>query len=187
MYGENDCRKGETSSLDFGLTQMPLAAGPITGDSTFVLGSIGVYSVSPVEFATDYTWTVPSGVTVTKGVTPNIVTLNFGPASTAGSLYVVGTNNCSSGPQSEVIDLKIPIKSSIVYPVPNKGIFNAKITFPEETTFSIAVYDPLGKKTMEIIDAKTRIVGLKRISVTPRTRVSRAVPSFAFSFSDFTS
>jgi len=155
VYGENDCRKGETSSLDFGLTQMPLAAGPITGDSTFVLGSIGVYSVSPVEFATDYTWTVPSGVTVTKGVTPNIVTLNFGPASTAGSLYVVGTNNCSSGPQSEVIDLKIPIKSSIVYPVPNKGIFNAKITFPEETTFSIAVYDPLGKKTMEIIDAKT--------------------------------
>ncbi|MEI7522672.1 MAG: MBG domain-containing protein [Mariniphaga sp.] len=156
VYGQNDCRAGATSSLAYELTQKPLAAGIITGEPNFVLNSSGVYSVSPVENATDYTWTVPSGVTITKGVTPNIVTLNFGPAAVAGDLYVVGTNSCPGvGDKSPVISLTVPPKSSIIYPVPNSGIFRAKITFPEETTFNIAVYDPLGNMVREILDAKT--------------------------------
>ena len=74
----------------------------------------------------------------------------------AGDLYVVGTNSCPGvGDKSPVISLTVPPKSSIIYPVPNSGIFRAKITFPEETTFNIAVYDPLGNMVREILDAKT--------------------------------
>ena len=155
VYGVNDCSSGASSSVTFDLTQKPGNAGPITGEPTFVLGSSGIYSVSPIEHATDYTWTVPAGVTVEKGVTPNIVTLHFGPAAVAGALFVAGKNDCSSGGQSEVINLTVPAKSSIVYPVPNRGTFTAKITFPEETTFSIKIIDPLGKVVREILNAKT--------------------------------
>ena len=159
VYGKNDCRSGASDSLTFDLTQKPLAAGIITGESNFVLNSSGAYSVEPIEFATDYIWTVPSGVTVmtadNNGLNHNHVTLNFGPTAVAGSVYVVGKNDCSSGPQSPSIALTVPTKSSIIYPVPNSGIFTARISFPEETTFNIMVADPLGNIILEILDVKT--------------------------------
>ena len=72
-------------------------------------------------------------------------------------MSVYGSNQaaCPDGEPSPDFTLTIPEKTFEVYPVPSNGIFNASITFPVESTFNIAIYDHLGNKIMEILDAKT--------------------------------
>jgi hypothetical protein len=42
-----------------------------------------------------------------------------------------------------------------VYPVPSDGLFTVVMTYPEETTFAVNIYNPRGEKILEIKDAKT--------------------------------
>ena len=120
-----------------------------------MIGGIAVYKVDSIANATDYHWTLPTGVTASAGENTNTITLNFGSAATGSVLSVIGSNACSSGVISEPFILEIPEKAFILYPVPSNGVFTAGVSFPAEATFTINVYDHLGSKIMEIDDAKT--------------------------------
>ena len=156
VYGLNDCAAGKASQFPIEVTLKPGAAGAIIGESTFTEGSSGeAYFVTPIENATDYTWTFPSGATIVTGANTNSITVAFSATAQTGSITVHGSNVCGDGVASAPFEISVPSKAFKVYPVPSNGIFTAAITFPQEETFTINIYDHLGNKVMEVNDART--------------------------------
>jgi hypothetical protein len=72
----------------------PATPGAITGSATQCSGNTGqVYSISAVPTATSYTWTVPSGWTITSGQGTVAITANVG---SSGNIYVTANNSGGS-------------------------------------------------------------------------------------------
>lgn len=68
---------------------------PISGPSEVCANQSGIkFYVNAVSNATNYTWVVPTGATVTAGQGTNSVTVTLG--STAGNICVTANNSCSS-------------------------------------------------------------------------------------------
>ncbi len=83
-----------------GICTPPPTPGAISGVSPANAGATGqVFSVSPVSGASSYTWTVPTGSTITAGATTNSITVTLG--STSGNVTVIANNGtCSSAAQT---------------------------------------------------------------------------------------
>ncbi|MFZ2286207.1 MAG: hypothetical protein WAV93_04405 [Bacteroidales bacterium] len=90
-------------NLGLTVTQLPVAAGPITGSSAFTPGTTAVpYSVGTITNATSYAWSyIGTGVTITGNGSSN-VTLDFASDATAGQLSVGGINTCGAGTTSSL-------------------------------------------------------------------------------------
>jgi hypothetical protein len=102
VFGNNTCGDGGSSPA-FSVTVNPLPdpAGTISGPSDICAPESGVvYSVPPVNNATGYIWTVPSGVIVVAGSNTNAITVNFPVTAASGNFTVQGTNYCGNGPVS---------------------------------------------------------------------------------------
>jgi len=77
---------------------VPGPAGIISGPDTVCRGDNGkVYSVSPVPYATFYTWNLPAGMTAIGGANTNSITLNFSPTLISGDITVYGSDSCNNG------------------------------------------------------------------------------------------
>ncbi len=86
---------GATLSFLAGCPPIP-QAGPITGPTTACANSTGhVYSIDPLANATAYTWSVPTGATITAGAGTTSITVTFG--TTSGNVSVYGTSSCAAG------------------------------------------------------------------------------------------
>lgn len=99
VYGNNPCGSGALSP-PFPVTVTPAvaAAGEIVGPASVCQGSTGVmYSVAAIANATSYTWTVPSGATITGGGTTNSITVDFSASASSGTVSVYGSNSCGNG------------------------------------------------------------------------------------------
>ncbi|MCK9413375.1 MAG: gliding motility-associated C-terminal domain-containing protein [Prolixibacteraceae bacterium] len=102
VYGSNSCGNGLVSTLPVVVSDIPANPGSISGSTAICQGSTGlIFSVTPVNGATGYTWTVPSGATITS-VPPltNSITVDFGMASMNGNVTVYASNGCGNGPVS---------------------------------------------------------------------------------------
>ena len=76
----------------------PSAAGTITGAATVVQGTNNIpYSVTAIANATGYSWTLPTGGTITSGANTNSITVNFSATAVSGNVCVQGTNTCGNG------------------------------------------------------------------------------------------
>ena len=151
------CVNGKASTLAVQLTQLPVAAGAITGNHMASAGTTGaVYSVAPITNATKYEWTLPAGATIRSGANTNSITVDFGTSVSGGTITVAGLNDCSKkGAVSPAFSLTVPTAEYSVYPVPNNGTFTAKITYPIESVFDITIHNQNGKVIMEVKDART--------------------------------
>ncbi|MDF1674385.1 MAG: PKD domain-containing protein [Vicingaceae bacterium] len=75
---------------------VPSNAGAITGSVSECNNATGVsYSIAAVNGATNYTWTVPTGATITSGQGTTAITVNYGTNS--GSVTVTPSNSCGNG------------------------------------------------------------------------------------------
>ena len=75
---------------------LPSAAGTITGQTSVCAGTTSLtYSIAAVSNATGYTWTVPTGASITAGSGTNSITVSMG--TTGGAVKVTPTNTCGSG------------------------------------------------------------------------------------------
>ena len=75
---------------------LPSAVGAISGGASVCEGATGnVFTISSVSNASDYTWTVPSGSTITAGMGSTSITVTFG--STAGDITITPSNACGNG------------------------------------------------------------------------------------------
>ena len=89
----------------------PIAAGAITGSASVCAGETTLaYSVTAVTNATNYTWTVPSGWSITDGQGTASITATAGGAGT-GDVTVVASNSCGSTNPQTVINI-LPVNAT---------------------------------------------------------------------------
>jgi hypothetical protein len=99
-----------SNSLAVSLASGNLSVGPITGNTTNCKSTTGiVYSVPAISGAT-YTWTVPTGVTITAGQGTNSITTSWTSTAVAGNVSVAASTTCSSGSSN----LAVGISSGLV-------------------------------------------------------------------------
>ena len=99
VYGTNNICSG-TVSPNYAVTvnPLPLAAGTITGTATVCQGQTGVtYSVPAITNATGYTWSLPTGATITAGTNTGTITVSYSTSASSGNVNVYGTNACGNG------------------------------------------------------------------------------------------
>jgi len=99
VAGNNLCGNGTTSpNFPITVNSLPASAGTVTGDANVCEGSTGhVYSVPSVANATNYTWNIPTGATITSGANSNTITVSFGMSAASGNISVTGVNSCGTG------------------------------------------------------------------------------------------
>lgn len=91
----NSC--GTSSARTFGLTSTsaPTQPGTISGSASVCSGTSNTYSISAVVGATSYTWTVPTGSTISSGQNTTAIAMLAG--STSGNISVSASNACGTG------------------------------------------------------------------------------------------
>ncbi len=76
---------------------IPAVPGTITGAAALCPAVTGqVYSISAVPTATTYTWTVPTGWTITAGAGTTSITVTSGAAGQNGNITVTAGNSCGN-------------------------------------------------------------------------------------------
>ncbi|MFY7878619.1 MAG: hypothetical protein ACOVP6_01000, partial [Lacibacter sp.] len=89
----------------------PAQPGSITGSASVCSSTAGLtYSISSVANATSYTWTVPTGWSVTAGTNTNSITVTSGSAGQSGNITVTANNSCGS---SSSQTLAVTVVSSV--------------------------------------------------------------------------
>ncbi len=91
----NTCGTSTASTLSVVSTTLPSQPSTITGPSPTCAGTSQTYSVTAVA-GVSYSWTVPSGWTITAGTGTNSITVTVG--TTGGTLSVTPSTGCGSGP-----------------------------------------------------------------------------------------
>lgn len=81
---------------------LPAAAGPITGPSSVCSGNSFNYSVGSINGATSYTWSVPTGATISSGQGTTSITVNFSASASSGNVSVYGSNTAGNGTPSSL-------------------------------------------------------------------------------------
>jgi hypothetical protein len=77
--------------------------GTINGPATVCEGSAGVvYSISPVENATGYDWTVPPGAVITSGSGTTVITVDYTNATASGNVSVTPADLCGTGSTAQL-------------------------------------------------------------------------------------
>jgi hypothetical protein len=125
VYGINSYGNGAISSLSVTVSSAPAGAGVVSGPSGVCTGETGVgYSLPVIASATNYTWTIPSGVSIVAGNNTNMITVNFGSGAVSGGFSVAGSNSCGNGPSSSILYVTInPIPETPVITSP--GFYTA--------------------------------------------------------------
>ena len=101
VRGHNDCGDGPDVLMDITVKSLPGTPGAISGPDTVCQGQTGVaFSVDPAPFATGYSWTLPPGGTVVSGGGTNTIVAGFALNAVSGTVSVLGTNDCGTGPAS---------------------------------------------------------------------------------------
>jgi hypothetical protein len=90
----------------------------ISGTTTGVCsGSTQVYSISSVNYATTYLWTIPAGITMNSGQGTTSITLTIPAGFTSGTISVKAGNACGFGTARSLTIKSIPpIPASITGP-----------------------------------------------------------------------
>ncbi len=119
VWGNNICGDGQDSPpFSVTVTQLPAAAGNITGPDSVCQGSSGkVYKFPPIYGATGYIWTLPTGATAGSGSNSDSITVDYSTTAVSGNITVYGSNSCGNGPVS-------PNFSVTVNPVPPTPVVN---------------------------------------------------------------
>ncbi|KIA85152.1 PKD-like domain-containing protein [Flavobacterium sp. AED] len=94
----NSCGTSSANTLAVTVSPAtPATPGVITGTSPACPGITGLtYSIAAVANATTYTWTVPTGWSITAGTGTNSITVTSGSAGQNGTISVTAENSCGT-------------------------------------------------------------------------------------------
>jgi hypothetical protein len=99
VYAANNCRQGATTCQNISFQNTaPLTPGAISGNGKVCPGEVLTYSVASQARATNYTWTVATGMTIQSGQGTNLITVAVGAGFTGGNISVAGSNVCGTSP-----------------------------------------------------------------------------------------
>lgn len=95
VNANNTCGVSPSSCLSLTVSpSAPTIPVAITGATAVCTGQVGNYSIAPVANGINYTWTVPTGATITSGQGTTDIVVTFG--STAGQICVTAGNGCGT-------------------------------------------------------------------------------------------
>lgn len=153
----------------------PGAAGSITGSNTICPGQSGVaYSVPVISGATGYSWTMPTGATISSGNNTNSITVNYSTNFVSGVISVRGTNSCGYGNPSPNFAVTTPLIT--VQPV------NSTIVLGQDATFSVTAAGSnlqyQWQSSPNGVDSWTNLTGLPAINYQTPTLTIQGSASF---------
>lgn len=112
-YGNiGSCNSNNSNTVTINLWPIPSQPGPISGPTSICVGTEGIYSISPVTYATSYQWYLPNNnwYGIYHGDT-----LNAGAnANTGGTLSVYAKNSCGNSPTRTLAITTKPIASTVI-------------------------------------------------------------------------
>jgi hypothetical protein len=89
----------------------PGVPGSITGSTVVCPSTTGnIYTISAVDFATSYSWTVPTGWSIIAGQGTTSITVSAGTTAQSGSITVKSVNSCGT---SAATSLAITVSPAI--------------------------------------------------------------------------
>ncbi len=101
VVANNNCGSSNASILPVGINNAPSTPGTITGNALAIgSSSNNLYSISPVNNASNYTWTLPAGSFVTAGQGTDSILVTFGTIS--GNISVTAGNSCGTSSSSSL-------------------------------------------------------------------------------------
>ncbi len=105
---ENSCGTSTPQCMSVVMTATPTIPGAITGSTDVCEYETGVtYSISSVAEATSYSWTLPSGSSITAGDDTETITVTFG--ATSGNICVTASSICgTSSPRCLAVTVTNP-------------------------------------------------------------------------------
>ncbi len=121
----NDCGNNPLASvLPVTVNLPPVALNPVTGPDILCSGTGGTFTTAMAGPAATYSWTVPTGATVTSGQGTNTIQVTWG--TSAGDVTVKAVNGCGETP--------VVLKSVAVKTIPEAaGAISGKDTICQGT------------------------------------------------------
>ena len=103
----NTCATSSIKNLT--VSGAPAVPGTISGQSTDLCGGVTeTYSVAAVAGATLYSWTVPSGVSISSGQGTDVINITFPSTFSTGTIYVSTSNSCKNSANQALAVTKLP-------------------------------------------------------------------------------
>ena len=100
VTANNSCGNSYPQEIWVEINTIPTQPSAIIGNNDVCVGTTQVFSINPVDMASDYTWILPPGWSGTSN--SNSITVQTG--SNSGSISVVANNSCGSSiPQTILI------------------------------------------------------------------------------------
>jgi hypothetical protein len=156
VVANNACGAGTARTLT--LSGIPSAPASVTGPVSVCPSAAGlVYTTPLVSGVTTYTWTVPTGASVTAGAGTNSITAKWG--TVAGSVTVKAGNACGTNGTSrslavtlslacrEAVDEVAETINETIRLYPNPASQKATLSFgsAKESDYQIRVINALGQ------------------------------------------
>ena len=161
VKASNNC--GMSAARNLTVRGTPPTPGAIVGPSTVCANQAGVvYSVAAVGGGTSYSWSVPSGASITAGQGSNSITAKFG--TTTGIVRVRASNACGVGSYSNltvIINCRefgletISNMDVSIYPNPSKTFFTMNFASHENDFYTLTIRDIIGR----VVQQWSRIEG----------------------------
>lgn len=102
----NACGSGPAISITLQAPTQTVTPGNIHGPKSGLCPSgisSAVYYVNPVAGTVNYTWTVPTGVTITSGQGNDTITVSIDSAFTSGNISVHTSGSCGDSPEKTAL------------------------------------------------------------------------------------
>jgi hypothetical protein len=148
----NGCGNSVVRTL--ALSGIPAAPASISGPAAVCASAAGlVYSTPVVAGVTSYTWTVPTGASITAGQNTNSITAKWG--TVAGSVTVKAGNACGTNAtaRSLAVTLSVACREAVadevetisLYPNPASEMATLNFSAVKEGDYQIQVINALGQ------------------------------------------
>ena len=95
VTANNNCGNSTAHTLSVTVNSVPSQPGTISGTTSVCAGSTETYCISPMS-GVSYTWTLPSGWSVSGNATDNCISVTPGSGAQSGNISVTANNNCGS-------------------------------------------------------------------------------------------
>ena len=97
---------------------LPADGGNITSPSGGLVcrGESNVtFSISPIDFADSYEWTIPEGATIDSGMGTSEISVSFNDYAISGDIGVYGINECGDGVPSTIYTVTVEVPPAITF------------------------------------------------------------------------
>lgn len=146
----NSCGSSTIQTLPVTVTATPSQPGIITGNTNVNVGQTNIYSITPVNTATEYTWTLSGGGNIMSGQNTTSISVNW---FTAGnySLSVNASNSCGKS-NDNVINIISSTNTNPgstfdikITPNPSRGINYLMVKGVTNNMISVKIFNQVGQ------------------------------------------